>query len=237
MIAIIGGSGLTHLPELNITHRQIVRTPYGLPSSPVISGKLGNQFIVFLARHGLNHAMAPHEINYRANIWALHSLGVKEVISVSAVSAINPEIELGALVLPDDLVDYTYGRESTFFEGQDKEVVYTEFDPPYSTALRQVLLNHAAGRNAPILAHSVYGCLQGPRLPTRAELRRYRNDGVDIIGMTGMPEAILAKELKMDFAHLCGVIGQNDGQQHSPDFRSKHSHTAIQKIRQLLVDM
>lgn len=237
MIAIIGGSGLTHLPELNITHRQIIRTPYGLPSSPVISGKLGNQFIVFLARHGLNHALAPHEINYRANIWALHSLGVKEIISVSAVSAISPDIELGALVLPDDLIDYTYGRESTFFEGQDKEVVHTEFDPPYSTSLRQALLDHATSRNTMILANSIYGCLQGPRLPTRAEIRRYRNDGVDIIGMTGMPEAILAKELELDYVHLCGVIGQNDGHQHSPDFRSRQAHIAIQKIQQLLVDM
>ena len=237
MIAIIGGSGLTHLPELNITHRQIIRTPYGLPSSPVISGKLGNQFIVFLARHGLNHALAPHEINYRANIWALHSLGVKEIISVSAVSAISPDIELGALVLPDDLIDYTYGRESTFFEGQDKEVVHTEFDSPYSTSLRQALLDHAASRNTMILANSIYGCLQGPRLPTRAEIRRYRNDGVDIIGMTGMPEAILAKELELDYVHLCGVIGQNDGHQHSPDFRSRQAHIAIQKIQQLLVDM
>ena len=144
---------------------------------------------------------------------------------------------MGALVLPDDLIDYTYGRESTFFEGQDKEVVHTEFDPPYSTSLRQALLDHAASRNTMILANSIYGCLQGPRLPTRAEIRRYRNDGVDIIGMTGMPEAILAKELELDYVHLCGVIGQNDGHQHSPDFRSRQAHIAIQKIQQLLVDM
>ncbi len=237
MIAIIGGSGLTHLPELEITHRQIVRTPYGLPSAPVITGRLGQQDIIFLARHGQNHTLAPHEINYRANIWALHELGAREIISVAAVAAVHAAVEPGSLVLPDDLIDYTSGRAATFFEGQNQEVVHTEFSQPYHEGLRAALLKHAAHRQTAILEHAVYGCIQGPRLPTRAEVRRYQQDGVDIIGMTGMPEAILARELDIAYVHLCGVIGQAASTTLSPDFRSHQAHSTIRHIRQLLVDL
>lgn len=239
MIAIIGGSGLTHLPELNITHRQVVRNPYGLPSAPVLMGKLGQSEIMFLARHGLNHTQAPHEINYRANIWALHHLNATRIISVSAVSSINPDLEPGTLVLPHDLIDYTFGRAHTFFEGASQEVVHIDLSSPYGDSWRKVLLQHAKNRQTHIHAEAIYGCLQGPRLPTRAELRRYRQDGNDIIGMTGMPEAILARELNIPFAHLCGVIGiacEASNTYSSPDFRSIQSHGAIQRIRQLLVD-
>ncbi|MDO4640385.1 MAG: S-methyl-5'-thioinosine phosphorylase [Neisseria sp.] len=236
MIAIIGGSGLTRLPELSITHRQIVRTPYGLPSSSIITGKLGNREILFLARHGLNHTLAPHEINYRANIWALHSLQAEEIISVSAVSTLNG-LNVGELVLPNDLIDYTYGRAQTFFEGEDCEVVHIDFAQPYDDALRQRLLQHAKERNTVIHSQAVYGCIQGPRLPTCAEVRRYKRDGVDILGMTGMPEAVLARELNLPYAHLCGVIGKAGCASDSPDFLGTQEHHAIQNIRQLLVNM
>ena len=237
MIAVIGGSGLTRLPELNITQRRIVRTPYGLTSSPLLFGTLGSRSIVFLARHGLNHSLAPHEINYRANIWALHSVEAEAVVSVSSVAALSDAYEPGSLVVPDDLVDYTFGRHSTFFEGQQHEVVHTDFSDPYDNALRSALLEHAASHNTPVHSRAVYGCLQGPRMPTRAEVRRYRNDGVDIIGMTGMPEAVLARELGLPYAHLCGVTGiacMNGGREAACNLDDIH---AIEKIRRLLVDL
>ncbi|MDO5639493.1 MAG: S-methyl-5'-thioinosine phosphorylase [Neisseria sp.] len=242
MIAIIGGSGLTRLPELNIVHRQIVRTPYGLPSSPLLMGNLGSQEIVFLARHGLNHTLAPHEINYRANIWALQSLGVSSITSVASVTSVSKEVELGSLVVPHDLIDYTWGRDCTFFEGQSQQVVHTDFSPPYDRELRLGLLQHAAAHGTEINRRAVYGCLQGPRMPTVAEVRRYRNDGVDIIGMTGMPEAVLARELGMAYVHLCAVVGiaasnDNGSRMQTPEFRSEQADKAIAKIRRLLVDL
>lgn len=242
MIAIIGGSGLTRLPELNIIHRQIVRTPYGLPSSPLLMGNLGSQNIVFLARHGINHTLAPHEINYRANIWALQSVGVGNIVSISSVSSANRDLALGSLVVPHDLIDYTFNREATFSGGQSQPVMHIDFSPPYDRELRLRLLQHAASHNTPVSRRAVYGCLQGPRMPTVAEVRRYCNDGVDIIGMTGMPEAVLARELNMAYVHLCAVTGtaatnDNGSPEQSPEFRSLQAEKAIQKIRQLLVDL
>lgn len=237
MIAVIGGSGLTRLPELNITERRIVRTPYGLTSSPLLFGTLGSRSIAFLARHGLNHSLAPHEINYRANIWALHSVGAEAVVSVSSVAALSESYEPGSLVVPDDLVDYTFGRHSTFFEGREQAVVHTDFSYPYGETLRQALLEHAGKHGTPVCDRAVYGCLQGPRMPTRAEVRRYRNDGVDIIGMTGMPEAVLARELDLPYAHLCGVTGiacMNGSREEACNLDDLH---AIEKIRSLLVDL
>ncbi|SUA43842.1 S-methyl-5'-thioinosine phosphorylase [Neisseria zoodegmatis] len=240
MIAVIGGSGLTRLPELHINHRRIVRTPYGLTSSPLLFGKLGGSDIVFLARHGLSHSLAPHEINYRANIWALHSVGADSIISVASVAALSEDFEPGSLVVPDDLIDYTFNRSSTFFEGQSQEVVHIDFSFPYDNALRQAVLEHAASHGTPVYDKAVYACIQGPRLPTRAEVRRYRQDGADIIGMTGMPEAALARELGLPYVHLCGVTGigcftgSNGG---SADICSIENRSAIEKIRRLLVDL
>lgn len=239
MIAVIGGSGLTRLPELHITQRRIVRTPYGLTSSPLLFGKLGGRDIIFLARHGLNYSLAPHEINYRANIWALDSVGAENIVAVSSVAALSESFEPGALVMPDDLIDYTFNRASTFFEGKSQEVVHTDFSYPYDSELRNALLEHAASHGTPIYNQAVYGCIQGPRLPTRAEARRYRQDGVDIIGMTGMPEAVLARELSLPYVHICGVTGMacvatGNG---NADSCSLDALGAIEKIRRLLVDL
>ncbi|ASK26354.1 5'-methylthioadenosine phosphorylase [Neisseria chenwenguii] len=209
MFAIIGGSGFAKLPELNITDRRIVRTPYGLTSSPLLFGRLGSLDIVFLARHGFGHTIAPHEINYRANIWALDSVGVTDITAVSAVTAANGSFENGALVMPHDLIDYTSSRSSTYFEGPESPVVHTDFTEPYSAVLRATLLEHAGSHNVPVYSQAVYGCLQGPRWPTRAEIRRYRNDGADVLGMTGMPEAFLARELGLNYAHFCAIVGTN----------------------------
>ncbi|HHK6028149.1 MULTISPECIES: S-methyl-5'-thioinosine phosphorylase [Neisseria] len=235
MLAIIGGSGLTKLPELEITERKIIRTPYGLTSSPILFGRLGRLDIVFLARHGFSHTIAPHEINYRANIWALHSLGVENIIAISSVVGINPDFENGSLVLPDDLIDYTYGRKDTFFEGQECPVVHTDFFNPYCDELRQELLNITKAHNVPIYDSAVYGCLQGPRRPTRAEIARYRRDGVDVLGMTGMPEAVLARELKMAYTHFCSVSSIDCFDSGvGTEGCNEQTSIAMTKIRQLL---
>lgn len=238
MLAVIGGSGFTKLPELHITDRRIVRTPYGLTSSPLLFGKLGSHDIVFLARHGFAHTIAPHEVNYRANIWALHSIGAQDIIAVSSVISINAGLESGGLVMPHDLIDYTHGRHATFFEGQQKPVVHTDFFEPYAGGLRATMIAHAHAHNTPVYRKAVYGCLQGPRWPTRAELKRCLNDGVDVLGMTGMPEAILARELGLDYAHFCGIVGMScigEGQTESGCIIE--SNRAIEKIQRLLVDL
>lgn len=238
MLAVIGGSGFTKLPELHITDRRIVRTPYGLTSSPLLFGTLGSHELVFLARHGFGHTIAPHEVNYRANIWALHSIGVEDVVAVSSVVSINPELESGSLVMPHDLIDYTSGRHATFFEGQQEPVVHTDFSEPYSTVLQTKLLEHAASSQTPVYRRAVYGCLQGPRWPTRAEITRYRNDGVDVLGMTGMPEAILARELGLNYVHFCGITGMGCiGENGKESGCIVESHRAIEKIRRLLVGL
>lgn len=238
MLAVIGGSGFTKLPQLSITDRRIVRTPYGLTSSPLLFGKLGSQDIVFLARHGFGHTIAPHEINYRANIWALHSIGAKDIISVSSVISINEALETGSLVMPHDLIDYTHARGATFFEGQEKPVVHTDFASPYTQSLQAKLIAHAQSHQTPVYRKAVYGCLQGPRWPTRAEINRYRKDGVDVLGMTGMPEAILVRELEMNYVHFCGIIGMSCiGEGAGQDGCVIDSHQSIEKIRRLLVDL
>ncbi|WP_274572101.1 S-methyl-5'-thioinosine phosphorylase [Neisseria leonii] len=236
MFAVIGGSGLTRIPELEITHRQIIRTPYGLPSAPVLTGRLGSRQILFLARHGLAHTLAPHEINYRANIWALKEAGADGIIAISAVTALRADLTAGSLVLPDDLIDYTSGRADTFFEGGNAAVRHTDFSEPYDAALRAALLDLGQKHDTPILSSAVYGCLPGPRTATRAEMRRFTRDGVDVIGMTGMPEAVLARELDLPYAHLCGVVccaGSSTGNTHQRDMQS---HSAIGQIRRLLKD-
>lgn len=238
MLAVIGGSGFTKLPELHITDRRIVRTPYGLTSSPLLFGRLDSRDMIFLARHGFGHTIAPHEINYRANIWALNSIGVTDIVAVSSVVSINPDLESGGLVMPHDLIDYTSGRHATFFEGQEKPVVHIDFSIPYADALKNRILQHSTAHQTKVDTQAIYGCLQGPRWPTRAEVRRYRNDGVDVLGMTGMPEAILARELEMNYVHFCGIIGMSCiGEGANQNGCLIESHQAIQKIRRLLIDL
>lgn len=234
MLAVIGGSGLTHIPELEITGRRIVRTPYGLPSAPLLFGRVSGREILFLARHGLNHSLAPHEINYRANIWALREAGAEEIVAVSAAVSLDDTLPAGALVLPHDLIDYTCGRAATFFGRDGREVVRTDFTEPYDPRLRQALLDHAAERATPLLPQAVYACIQGPRSPTRAEARRLRQDGADIYGMTGMPEAVLAREARLPYACLCGIVAAACDP--DPQQRERHSRDTIARIRRLLAD-
>lgn len=238
MFAVIGGSGLTRLPELTITHRQIIRTPYGDPSCPMVFGHLGQREIVFLARHGSSHTIAPHEINYRANLWALKDVGATSIISVGAVTSLQPHMPPGSLILPNDIIDYTYGRAHTFHEGMGNHVSHVDFSEPYDKALRRLILATASAAKTAIQTEAVYGCMQGPRLPTKAEVRKLAADGADLLGMTGMPEAVLARELGLPYVHLCGVVGWAAGRQPQDQPTTERPEqqelAVILKIRQLL---
>lgn len=214
-LAIIGGTGLTRMEGLTVTRREMVKTPYGAPSCPIVIGELGGQSVAFLARHGSTHRIPPHRVNYCANVWALHSVGVTRIIAVGAVGGIHADCVVGAIVVPDQIIDYSHSRESTFFDGGDDPVEHIDFSYPYNESLRQALITGArkAG-DIPVIDKGVYGATQGPRLETAAEIRRMANDGCTIVGMTGMPEASLAAELGMDYA-CCGVVinpaaGTND---------------------------
>lgn len=211
MHAIIGGSGLAKLSELRLERREVVRTPFGDPSCALSFGTLEGAEVVFLARHGYGHTIAPHQINYRANLWALQHVGATEVISVATVGGIRPEFGPGALVLPDQIVDYTTGRACTFFEGPDNPVTHVDFTRPYSDALRLRLARAAEAAGEPVGFGGCYGCTQGPRLETAAEIRRMAGDGCDLVGMTGMPEAVLARELSLPYAALAVVSNHAAG--------------------------
>ncbi len=211
MIAIIGGSGLTGLVNLEITKRQIVRTPYGEPSGPLTFGRIGASEVVFLARHGYGHTLAPHEINYRANLWALHAQAVTKVISICTVGGIAPALSAGTIAIPDQVIDYTWGRPSTFFEGAEQPVTHIDFTYPYSEELRTMVKDAARAAGLPVTDGGTYAAAQGPRLETKAEIDRYERDGATMVGMTGMPEAALARELGLSYAALAVVVNPAAG--------------------------
>jgi 5'-methylthioadenosine phosphorylase len=205
MLGIIGGSGAGGLAALEDSRRLVVRTPYGEPSSALTFGLLRGREVAFLARHGYGHTIPPHAVNYRANIWALKSQGVHAIVSVAAVGGIRADLAPGVLAVPSQIIDYTYGRRATFFDGADGLVRHIDFTEPYTPALREALL--AAGRSArePLVDGGVYATMQGPRLETAAEIDRLERDGADMVGMTGMPEAALAREADLAYAALAVV--------------------------------
>ena len=211
MLAIIGGSGFAKLAGLGNARREVVRTPYGDPSCALTHGELDGHSIVFLARHGYGHTIAPHEINYRANTWALQQVGVTEVVAVATVGGIRADCVAGTVVVPDQIVDYTYGRRHTFFEGAERPVTHVDFTWPYDPAVRRRVLDAAQRCGEPVIDGAVYGCTQGPRLETAAEIGRLAGDGCDLVGMTGMPEAGLAREAGLAYASLCVVANQAAG--------------------------
>lgn len=204
-LAIIGGTGLAHLSNLRIINKQMVHTPYGPASAPLITGELGSGSVIFIARHGHGHTIPPHKINYRANIWALKSLGVEKVIAVAAVGGITSEMGPKTIVIPDQLIDYTYGREHTFFSDDFSPDRHIDFTHPYESSLREAMVSVSADIKCKVVSNGVYGATQGPRLETAAEVNKLEKDGCDIVGMTGMPEAALARELEMDYA-TCAVV-------------------------------
>ena len=201
-LAIIGGSGLNHLTILEGAHRRFVRTPYGEPSCPMTLGTICGHPMVFLARHGYGHTIMPGDINYRANIWALKELNVSGIIAVGSVGSIHPSLGPGDLVVPDQLIDYTWGRPNTFFGTHPGVEMHVDFTHPFDQMLRERLSGVADLLGFNIKEGGVYACTQGPRLETAAEIRRLASNGADIVGMTAMPEAVLARELGIPYAQL-----------------------------------
>lgn len=202
MLAVIGGSGLSQLASLEMTRRKAVRTPYGEPSSALTFGHIRGKELVFLARHGYGHTVAPHEVNYRANLWALKEAGVAGVVSVASVGGIRRDVTPGALLVPDQIIDYTWGRRSTFFEGSGTPVTHVDFTEPYTPSLRRRILEAALACGEAMLDGGTYAATQGPRLESAAEIDRLERDGADVVGMTGMPEAALARELDLEYAAI-----------------------------------
>lgn len=204
-IAVIGGTGLTRLDDFKLDEQKTVITRWGEPSAPLSFGQLAGCPVVFLPRHGNSHHLPPHKINYRANIQALKDVGIQSIIAVAAVGAIDAELGAADIVIPDQLIDYTWGRSSTFYEDTNTPVTHIDFSWPYSQQLRQQLIDTASNNMIPVVEQGVYGCTQGPRLETAAEINRMERDGCTLVGMTGMPEAALARELELDYA-CCAVI-------------------------------
>jgi len=211
MFAIIGGSGLAKLSALEAPRRRVMRTPYGEPSGALTFGRLAGSEVVFLARHGYGHTIAPHEINYRANIWALKDLDIEGIFALASVGGIREDLGPGTLVVPDQIIDYTHSRKSTFFEGSGITVMHVDFTHPYSGKLRARLLQAARTIGEAVVDGAVYACTQGPRLETAGEINRLQRDGADLVGMTGMPEAALARELELEYACLAVVVNDAAG--------------------------
>lgn len=211
MLAIIGGSGLTTLSNLDVSHREVVRTPYGEASGALVFGQICGRPAVFLPRHGYGHTIPPHMVNYRANLWALHHHQVSGIISVASVGSIRPDLQPGDIVLPDQIIDYTWGRKSTFFDGVGSPVTHIDFTEPYDAALAQRIAEAAAALGIGIAVGAVYAATQGPRLESAAEINRLERDGADVVGMTGMPEAALARELGVPYAAINVVANHAAG--------------------------
>jgi 5'-methylthioinosine phosphorylase len=211
MLAIIGGSGLSKLGNMEVSKRKVARTPYGDPSGALTFGRIDATDVVFLARHGYGHTIAPHEVNYRANLWALKNAGAEAVVSVASVGGIHSSLGPGTLMLPHQIIDYTWGRPSTFYQGAGAPVNHIDFTEPYSASVRNRLLKAAAAAGEKILERGVYAATQGPRLETAAEIDRLERDGADIVGMTGMPEASLAREVGLEYAAIAVVANYAAG--------------------------
>jgi 5'-methylthioadenosine phosphorylase/5'-methylthioinosine phosphorylase len=210
-LAVIGGSGFAALQGFEELGRELPQTPYGPPSAPVLRGRIAAGEILFLPRHGAGHRIPPHRINYRANIWALKHCGAGSILGLAAVGGIGAAFGPGVLLVPDQIVDYTHDRAQSFFDGDGDEVVHIDFTRPYCEEMRRSVL--AAGLRAGLDLHDggAYGVTQGPRLETAAEVVRLERDGCDVVGMTGMPEAALARELGICYACCAFVVNRAAG--------------------------
>ncbi len=207
MLAIIGGSGLYSLGDDFELQQQADRdTPCGETSADILQGKWQDVALAFLPRHGPDHKIPPHRINYRANLWALKNMGIKHIIAVNAVGGISTDMPPLTLAVPDQIIDYSSGRENTFFDGDDTLVKHIDFSWPYSAQLRGIITEVGLQLGQPLVAFGTYGATNGPRLETAAEVERLQADGCTMVGMTGMPEAALARELEIEYACLALVV-------------------------------
>jgi 5'-methylthioinosine phosphorylase len=204
-LAMIGGTGLYRFAGFEQVERHAVDTPYGSPSDALVVGRVGKHRVAFLARHGESHTIPPHRVNYRANVWALHHLGARRVVGVNAVGGIRADMGPRVLAVPDQIIDYTNDRLTSYCDVAGAQVRHIDFSEPYTQGLRAELLSAARRIGVAVVDGGCYGATQGPRLETRAEIARMRRDGCDLVGMTGMPEAALARELGLDYACLALV--------------------------------
>ena len=233
-LAIIGGSGLTALPGLDILQTLTPATPWGAPSAPVTLGQFKARELLFLPRHGPGHTIAPHRVNYRANIQALKDCGAAEIIAVNAVGGITPALAPGRIVIPAQIIDYTWGREHTFQGEAARPVNHIDFTRPYTEALRQRLIRAATRTGAAPHAGGTHAVTQGPRLETAAEIERLERDGADIVGMTGMPEAALARELEIDYACCALVVNRAAGKGEDSISMAMIEHNLKQGMQRVL---
>ena len=239
-LAVIGGTGLATLDGLEILRRDTVDTPWGRPSAPLIRGRLAGVEMTFLARHGVPHAIPPHRVNYRANIRALHEVGIRRIVAVAAAGGIRSDLGSGTIVIPDQIVDYTWSRGHTFFEDDLDHVVHVDFTSPYCGHLRAGLLDAARRGGIGAIDGGTYATTQGPRLESAAEIDRLERDGCDVVGMTGMPEAALARELGMRYAHCVVVSNRAAGRGTevlSMETIQAHLDSGMAKVRKLLAEL
>ena len=236
-IGVIGGTALEAIDNLTVSHRETVSTPFGATSSPLLFGEMNGGEIVFIHRHGFGHTIAPHEINYRANIWALHELDVTQIIATGAVGGITEHMSPITLVIPDQIIDYTHSRSQTFYENSPDPVVHVDFTWPYDEHLRTVLNKSALDLNLPVVSRGTYGAVQGPRLETAMEIRRMEQDGCHLVGMTGMPEAALAREIGLCYANCSVVVnwaaGKSGGEITMEEIEA-HMGNGIGQVRRLV---
>jgi 5'-methylthioinosine phosphorylase len=204
-LAVIGGTGLYQLAALQDEQVFEGETAFGAPSAPVRVGRIAGRRVAFLARHGEGHSLPPHQVNYRANLRRLADLGARRVLAVNAVGGITGRFGPRVIALPDQLIDYTWGRICTICEEPDTPVLHVDFTEPYTESLRQAVLLAAVRAGVAVVDGGCHGVTQGPRLETRAEIARLRRDGCDLVGMTSMPEAVLAREMGLDYACLALV--------------------------------
>ncbi|MEO5565060.1 MAG: S-methyl-5'-thioinosine phosphorylase [Luteimonas sp.] len=221
-LAIIGGTGVYALAELTEVETVHAHTRYGQPSGPIRIGTLAGKRVAFLARHGEGHGVPPHRINYRANLAALQQAGARRVLALNTVGGITTQYGPGVLGCPDQLIDYTWGRVSSVCDADanaspDSEVLHVDFGEPYTRGLRAEVLAAAHRAGVSVVDGGCYGATQGPRLETKAEIARMHRDGCDLVGMTGMPEAGLARELGLDYACLAIVANWAAGAGPDPD--------------------
>lgn len=239
--AVIGGSGLYSLgDDFVVNSDEPIETPYGTTSAGVIQGSWHNQPVMFLARHGESHQISPHQINYRANLYALKQQGVSHVIAVNAVGGITADFAPQTIALPDQIIDYSWGRAHSFSDRQNGRVQHIDFSSPYSSELRTMIIHASAKTKINIQSTGVYGCTNGPRLETKAEITKMSRDGCDMIGMTGMPEAALARELGIEYASVALVVNWCAGIADSEiimDDIMRILEQRMQPIKQLLVSI
>lgn len=233
MIGLIGGTGLLNIPDVEVLKKLKIKTPYGSASDEFLLAQIEKKEFIFIPRHGASHTIPPHLINYRANLWGLKKLGVTNVLAIATVGGINDATKPGSVVIPDQILDYTYGREHTIFDGVSHPVEHIDFTQPYNKTFRDSLITFARSSGFQCHVHGTYAAVQGPRLETAAEINRYETDGATVVGMTGMPEASLAKELGLAYASLCPVVNYAAGR---GDSKNELSHDTITANSKMLMD-